>query len=307
MYSRSISAFSALACASLAIPAIAQDISVPVDVVEEAAEEQQERTGPPEGFGETVFDGDFLTIGVGGAISPSYTGSNDYVFSALPVVQGSLGGVRFSPRAAGLTIDFLPDPGEGVGFDLGIAARVRSNRADRIKDDVVQQYGVLDRAVEVGPSVGVNFPRLLNPFDSLSIKTDVMFDVAGAHGGTVVSPSISYFTPINRGVAASLTLSTEWADEDFQDYNFTVDPADFTGMGASPLAAFDPDGGGFTSAGASLLIGVDLDGDITNGGLSLVTIVGYSQLLGDAANTPFTSERGSRSQLLGVLGIAYTF
>ncbi|KLI62980.1 MipA/OmpV family protein [Aurantiacibacter marinus] len=307
MQLRPIATFSAIACAALASPSLAQDVSVPADVVEQAADEDRDRGGPPEGFGETVFDGDFLTIGVGGAISPSYTGSDEYVFSALPVIQGSFGGVRFSPRAAGLTVDFIPNPDEGVGFDVGFSARVRSNRADRIKDDVVAQYGELDRAIEVGPSVGVSFPKLLNPFDSLSIKTDVMFDVAGAHGGTVVSPSISYFTPINRGVATSLTLSTEWADEDFQDYNFAVNPAYFTGAGASPLAAYDPDGGGFTSAGATLLVGVDLDGDVTNGGLSFVTILGYSHLLGDAADTPFTSVRGSRSQFLGVLGLAYTF
>ncbi len=298
---RQITAFIAICGLAITAPAFAQE-----------QDEQQDApsaptAGPPFDVGETVFDGDFATLGVGASLSPSYTGSDDYVISVLPVVQGSLGGVRFSPRAAGLTVDFIPDPDEGVGLDLGIAARIRSNRVDDIEDEITAQYGELDLAVEIGPSIGVNFPKLLNPFDSLSLKTDVMFDVAGAHGGTVVAPSVSYFTPLNRGVAASLSLSAEWADEDFQDYNFAVDPAAFGGVGPSPLAAYDPDGGGFVSAGATLLVAVDLDGDVTNGGLGLVTILGYSRLLGDAANTPFTTVRGSRDQLLGMLGLAYTF
>ena len=303
---RQIAAAAAIVSCTLAVPAFAQDHQG------HSAQEAEPVVapavgGPPDGFGETVFDGDYATLGVGAALSPSYTGSDEYVFSVLPVVQGSLGGVRFSPRAAGLTVDFIPDPENGVGFDLGLAARIRSNRVSNIKDDVVEQYGRLDRAVEVGPSVGVNFPQLLNPFDSLSVKTDVMFDVAGAHGGMVVAPSISYFTPINRGVAVSLSFSAEWADEDFQDYNFAVDPTAYTGVGPSPLAAYEPDGSGFVSAGTSLLVGVDLDGDVTNGGFALVTILGYSRLMGDAADTPFTTVRGSRDQFLGVVGIAYTF
>ncbi len=57
----------------------------------------------------------------------------------------------------------------------------------------------------------------------------------------------------------------------------------------------------------NLLLGIDLDGDVTNGGLGLVVITGYSRLLGDAANNPFTTVRGSRDQFLGAVGVGYTF
>lgn len=286
---------SLLACAPLlaAAPALAQDVDEP--------------SGPPIDIENTAFSGDFVSVGVGAALNPSYSGSDDYVITVLPILQASFSGISVNPRAGGVTVDFVPDPDSGVGLDLGIAARLRSNRASQIEDEVVLLYGELDRAVEVGPHIGITIPQVLHPYDSLSISTDVMFDVAGAHGGMVVAPSISYSSPLSRGVFANLSISAEWADEDFQDYNFAVRDTDYIGPGAAPLAQYDPDGGSFNSAGITLLLGVDLDGDITNGGLGLVIIAGYSRVLGDAADTPFTTVRGSRDQLLGAVGIGYTF
>ena len=256
---------------------------------------------------DTAFSGDYLSIGAGVAISPSYTGSDDYVFNVLPIVQGSLGGVEISPRAAGLKLDFIQDPADGVGFDLGVAGRLRSDRATQIEDEVVELYGELDRAIEVGPSAGVNFPAVLNPYDSVTLSADVLWDINGAHDGMVVAPSVSYFTPLSRSMIATLSVSAEWADEDFQDYYFAVDPADYAGPGTSPLAAFEPDGSGFTNVGATLLLGLDLDGDVTNGGLGVIAVAGYSRVLGNAADTPFTDIRGSKDQFLGAVGIGYTF
>ncbi|GAA5048463.1 MipA/OmpV family protein [Erythrobacter westpacificensis] len=289
----------AIACGAIvnalfASPALAQD-----DV---------EVQGPPDiDMQETVFAGDYLSVGAGVALNPSYSGSDDYVFTVLPIVQGSLGGVDINPRAGGVTLDFVQDPDEGVGLDLGLAARLRSNRASQIEDEVVIDYGELDRAIEVGPSVGVNFPGVLNPYDSIRVGVDAMWDVNGAHSGMTVSPSVSYSTPLSRSIFANLSVSTEWADADFQDYYFRVDDAAFIGDGVAPLPEFEPRGGGFTSAGVNLLLGIDLDGDIANGGLGLVVIGGYSRVLGDAADTPFTDIRGSKNQFLGALGIGYTF
>ena len=65
--------------------------------------------------------------------------------------------------------------------------------------------------------------------------------------------------------------------------------------------------GGFDRVGATLLAGFDFDGDVTNGGLAGFLIAGYSQILGDAADTPFTALRGSDDQWLLGAGIGYTF
>lgn len=251
----------------------------------------------------SVYDGDWVSLGAGVGYGPSYDGSDDYVLFPAPLIQGQIGPIGINPRPAGIALDFVKDPEDGVGFDFGVAARLRSNRADQIEDPVVEAAGELDRAFEIGPTAGVSIPGLLYPYDSLSFSVDARWDVAGAHGGMVVDPSVSYFTPLSRGMAAALTLSAEHASDDYADYYYSVSPAQ---SAASGLPLYQAEGG-FTKAGATLLLGVDLDGDLTNGGFALVGLGGYSRMLGDAKDSPYTSLRGDADQWFAALGVGYTF
>ncbi|MDA7788103.1 MipA/OmpV family protein, partial [Sphingomonadaceae bacterium] len=239
---------SALALASASVPAMAQDATV---------------VGPEDE--ETVFDGDWVSIGLAAALVPSYDGSDDYTVFPLPLIQGQLGPVGITPRNAGVALDFIPaTEGSSVDFDLGIAATINLNRATSIEDPVVELTEELDVAFEVGPTVGVTLDGVLNPFDGLTFSLDARFDVAGAHDGTVIEPTVTYFTPLSRGIAASLAITAEYGDSDYNDYYFTVDNQQALDSG---LPLFEADSG-FNSVGALLLLGVDLDGDLTNGGLA---------------------------------------
>ena len=247
----------------------------------------------------TVFDGDWLSVGVGAIYGPSYKGSDDYVLSPVPVIQGSLGGVEISPRAGGLSLNFIPARDGEVSFSAGVAGKISRNRASQIKDPVVESYGELDTAIEVGPSVGVSVPGVLNPYDSLSFSLDTVWDVAGAHKGMTVNPSITYFTPLSRGIAAALSVSATHVDDDYADYYYSV-PA------GGPLPSYQASGG-FEKAGVTLFGAFDLDGDVTNGGLAIIAVGGYSRMLSDAKRSPFTSVQGDADQWMGAVGIGYTF
>ncbi|MXO74615.1 MipA/OmpV family protein [Altererythrobacter aerius] len=270
------------------------------------AQEEQVTAGPAEAVerNDTVYDDTWVSIGIGGGLGPSYDGSDDYVFYPAPLIQGKVGGIGIQPRPAGLALDLVADPAEGMGFAAGPAFRIRTNRSRQIKDPVVEAAGELDTAIEVGGNLGVSFPKLLNPYDSLSVGADVLWDVNGAHSGMTIAPSVSYFTPLSRGIAASLSLSAEHADSDFIDYYYAVSPAQSI---ASGLPVYDTDGGGWTKAGVTLLTAFDFDGDLANGGLAGVLVGGYSHMLGDARRTPYTAMRGSADQWFAAVGIGYTF
>ena len=278
----------------LACPALAQQ--------SDTAEERP--AGPPQ----SVFDGDYLTVGVGAGYVPSYSGSDSYNLQILPIVQGSLGGVDINPRPAGLALDFVPDPDDGIAFSAGPMIRLRSDRddAEDINDDIVAAYGELERAVEVGASVGIKFPKQLNPFDSVSINLDAAWDVAGAHGGMYWSPSVTYFTPLSFSTAASLTLSATFVDDDFADYYYTVPPTNSLLPDEDLLPGFAAKGG-MQSYGLNLFVAHDLSGNVLDGGLSVVGIGGWSKLTGDAKDTPFTALRGNDDQFFVALGLGYTF
>ncbi len=256
----------------------------------------------------TVFDGDFLSVGVGVAYGASYSGSDDYTTFVLPIVQGSLGGVDINPRPAGLALDFIPDTEGQLAFSAGPVIRLNRDRvdADDIEDPVVAAYGELDTAIEIGPSVGVSLPGVLNPYDSLSFNVDAAWDVAGAHDGMTINPSVTYFTPLSRGIAASLSFSANHIDDDYADYYYSVPAINTLLTDADVLPGFEADGG-FESVGVNVLLGVDLNGDVTDGGLALVGLGGYSRLLNDAKRSPFTSIRGDADQWFAAIGIGYTF
>lgn len=269
------------------------------------SQEEQVSAGPSDNVeaANTVYDDTWMSIGLGVGYGPSYDGSDDYVLYPAPLIQGRVAGIGIQPRPAGIAFDVVPDRQDGLGLTLGPVAKIRLNRSRQIEDPVVVAAGKLKRAIEIGGQAGISAPALLNPYDSLSFGVDALWDVNGAHGGMTLTPSVTYFTPLSRGVAASLSLSAERGDGDFMRYYYSVTPAQSAASGLPGFAAES----GWTKAGATILLGLDFDGDLANGGLAAVLVGGHSRMLGDAKDSPYTSIRGSTGQWFGALGIGYTF
>lgn len=278
-------------CVSAAVcaPALAQDSEAP------AAER------PDLG----VFAGDWVTVGLGAGYGPSYDGSDEYVLFPAPLAQGSIGGFDFGARGPGLYVDLIDDGNSdsNVKFLAGPLVRFRMDRNSNIKDPVVRLLGKEDVAIEVGATAGVSFSKILHPFDTLTVSSDIQWDVAGAHRGRLISPSISYSTPLSTAIFTSVSLSATHIDENYADTYFSIDQV---GSTASGLPQFDADGG-WKSYGASLLGGVDLSGDARDGGWGIYGFVNYSRLINDAARSPVTSLRGDADQWFMAGGISYTF
>ena len=305
---KSISFTIATAAIALSSPALAEDASESEGAIETQAPAGN-AGGPPESFdmSDSVFDETWVTVGIGAGLVPSYSGSDDYVVFPLPLIVGRVGGVGISPNGPGFNLDLLSQPPSdgprGTSVSFGPSFRLRNDRESQIEDEVVRAAGELDIAVEVGANAGVTIPGVLHGFDWLTISGTIRWDVAGAHDGMVIEPGVSYFTPLSRGAALQLSASAQFVDDSFADYYYSVSPAQ---SAASGLPQFQADGG-LNSLGLTAIATVDLDGNILNGGWNIYGIGGYSRLMGDAADTPFTSVRGSADQFVGGLGLGYTF
>lgn len=269
------------------------------------AQSAESQTSKPDAPDLGVFAGDWLTLGIGAGYAPSYDGSDDYVLFPAPIAQGSIGGFDFGARGPGLYVDLIPDSKSrnDVKFVAGPLVRVRLDRKSNIKDPVVRTLGKRDVAVELGATAGISFSKILSPFDTLSISGDIQWDVAKAHRGRLITPTISYSTPLSKSVFTNLSLSATHVDDNYAETYFSIDAA---GSAASGLPSFDADGG-WKSYGASLLGGVDLSGDARDGGWGIFSLVSYSRLTGDAKRSPVTSIRGDADQWFLAAGVSYTF
>ncbi|MEM6908604.1 MAG: MipA/OmpV family protein [Pseudomonadota bacterium] len=259
---------------------------------------------PPGG---PVFDETWVSVGLGAGLVPSYAGSDDYILFPLPLIVGRVGGVGISPNGPGFVLDVLsPEPGFGprkTRISAGPAFRIRNDRVAQIEDEVVETLEDLDLAVEVGANVGVAIPGVFGPRDTLVLSTQVRWDVAGAHEGMLIEPTVGYRTNFGRGIAFQAAANLQFVDDDYARYYFSVTPDQSVTSG---LPQFDAEGG-LNSVGVLAVTNFDLDGNLLNGGLNIYTVLGYSRLVNDAADTPFTDIRGDANQFIGGLGIGYTF
>ena len=245
---------------------------------------------------------DTVTIGGGVAYIPDYEGSDDYRIIPAAAIRGRVSGISFFTRATYLYVDVIPRGDGALEFDLGPIAGVRLNRTGKIKDDFVDLLPERKTAFEVGGFAGVTYHGLTNPYDALSFRIDVVKDMGDAHESTVITPTIDFGTPLSRRTYVGASLSAEWAGGGYADYYYSITPVEAL---ASGLAPYDVDGG-FKSWRLGLLVNQSITGDLTNG-LSVFGTGGYSRLSGDFKDSPIVDDRGSASQWLAAVGLAYTF
>ena len=245
---------------------------------------------------------DTFSLGVGAGTIPDYEGSNDYKFIPIAGIRGRVSGINFYTRGTYLYVDVIKRGDSAVEFDVGPIAGVRMNRTGKVDDDAVDALPELDTAFEVGGFAGITYHGLTNPYDALGFHVDVITDVGDAHGSTLITPTIDFGTPLSRTTYVGVSLSAEWAGDDYAEYYYSIDPA---GSLASGLPVFDADGG-FKHWRVGLFANQSLSGDLLHG-WSIFGVGLYTKLSGDFADSPIVDDRGSSSQWFGGLGVAYTW
>ncbi len=99
-----------------------------------------------------------------------------------------------------------------------------------------------------------------------------------------------------------MSASAEWAGGGYADYYYSIDAADAL---ASGLPVYDADDG-LKHWRLGVLGNYALSGDLTHG-WSIFGTGAFTKLTGDFKDSPIVDLRGSSTQWLAALGVAYTF
>ncbi|TSD86173.1 MipA/OmpV family protein [Mycobacterium sp. KBS0706] len=225
-----------------------------------------------------------FTLGGGAMYAPDYEGSDDYTVMPMPFVEVSW---RDRIRLSGLGIYATPFATDGLRFDLGVKYEF-----GRYEDDNDALKGLGD--LEVGAVAVVRFGYEAGP---VNLGLEVARDLTGDRNGLTATAEAEYAIQLDD-VRLSVTPHLTWADDEYMSNSFGITAAQ-AARSARGLAAYDA-GSGLKDAGINLGIGYMMTDSIY-----VMGQVGYSRLLGDAADSPLVSSEGSADQLSAMLGLSY--
>jgi MipA family protein len=246
---------------------------------------------------------DRLTLGLALAVSPSYDGSDNYKLSPGGLIQGQVAGFSFAARGTNLYVDLLREaPRSKIDLVAGPVVQLRLERNGNVRDPQVAALGKIKPALEIGGYAGIGVSGVLNRIDKLSFDVAVRADVSGIHNSMIVTPSLTYFTPLSRKTIALLSVGADHVGRKYGQTYFDVP----TTANASGLAPYGITRAGWKSAGANLLAVHSLGADPRKG-WSVFAFGGYSRVLGPYARSPIVRDAGTPDQFIGFAGLAYSF
>jgi outer membrane protein len=237
---------------------------------------------PPVSGGWTVM------IGAEGTSTPDFEGAKGSRFSPVPI---------FSIRRAG-SADQFRSPRESASialidfgdFRAGPAGKfVSSRKADNYSG--LNGLGDVNAAFELGGFIEYF------PLDWFRLRNETRQGFGGHHG--VVSDfSADFIVPVTRALTISAGPRFTWESTKATAPYFGIDAVQAM---ASGLPQFDAKGGAH-SAGAGVQVKYRI-----NPQWEVHSYVEYDRLLGDAANSPLVTLRGSVNQTTVGVGASYSF
>ena len=237
-------------------------------------------------------------VGLGVAYKPDYEGSDDSEGRIAPFgrynwASGryvSLAGTAGSENAARLKANILRKEGRD-GLELGPVLQYRLKRDDDVDNDKVSKMKEVDSATEAGAFIG---------FTSGNWSADVTFatDISSEHDGSLVYFNGGYRIPVNDKFDMKLSGHVTWADDDYMETYFGVSSDDSARSGLSTYSASS----GIKDAGVSVTGFYRF-----NKSWGMAGLLGYTQMLNDAEDSPLVNDEGDEAQMKAVVAVTYTF
>lgn len=240
-------------------------------------------------------EGWHVRLGAAGFLTPDYEGSDHYEVKPIPDVEITYDN-RFFLSRQGVGADIL----SSNGLTLGAAIAYEGARKSRKAAALAGYRNVGDTAIG---RIFVEYS-----IDRLMLSADVATDILGdGHKGTEATLSATWmFNPVGRTMVL-FGPSLTWASDDYMHSYFSTTADRLRPTGPTELVVPGSRTGykadaGFKNAGLTAFLIHPLDRN-----WAITGIAGYSRLLGDAADSPFVKDNGSRDQFMGGFGLSYTF
>lgn len=237
------------------------------------------------------------SIGLALGAAPDYVGSDDFTAVPFPSFTFNFGKVEVRSNGLGVEVNLggrgvLTGWGPILRYDLG------RNDGDRVDDSVVALTAPVKGSLELGGFIEAAFPlgQSTNP-TLLTARLSVVQGLDGGHAGVLAEASVDVLrTTGDWTLGASVNVTA--TDGDYADAYFSVSASDAAATG---LARYDA-AGGVRDVGVSVFASYAL-----NDRWSLDLLAGYSELVGDAADSPLVRDRGDKGQPFLALGATWRF
>jgi outer membrane protein len=228
-----------------------------------------------------------VSAGLGVGLAPDYEGSQDYAAVPIPYVDAKWSN-HMSVNLLGnkLKANLIPSAiwrGGVVGEYIPERDDVDNSKVDNLED--------VDASLMLGGFFGFEFRNW-------SASIEAMADVADGNDGAIVRLLGGYRIPIDQVWSFSIGAFTTWADDDYMEAYFEIDPANAARSG---LSTFDADSG-LKDAGLNLTVSCKPWEHWGFMGLAR-----YTRLLDDAEDSPVVDDEGDANQFSAGILVFYKF
>jgi len=234
-----------------------------------------------------------VTIALGPFMAPEFEGAKHYRFLPIPYFRASKGNYYIQTEGPGLTANIL----NSRHLNFGPSIEYRGERDDDLTNPAVRNFETVNSSVEFGGFVSYRI-ALSQPGEAISIKIKTMFDIDDAHHGKTVNASLSYSRLIQRVMRISLSFSSTYADQNYNDTYFGVNSINAARSGLAEYSAKSgiKDIGGMITSTYSF-----------NQHWGVIALIGYKKLLPRITDSPIIQIEGTSNQFIGNIGLSYRF
>lgn len=230
-------------------------------------------------------------LAAGAMVHPDYEGSDDYEIAPLPYINISYRDrVFIEGTSFGANVFTLKGPGPGDYLRIGPLLNYRMGR-DQDDNDALRGLGDVDGAVEIGGFVSYGIR-------DFSLGVTALQDFSASHDGMTVELKGGYGRRFGDSWGIRAEVAATWADDDYTRSFFGIDARQALRSGYREYSAE----AGFKDVGLSMAVDYSLT---ENWGVT--GRVGYTRLLGDAADSPIVDREGSANAFSAGIFIGYRF